>query len=61
VGGSRLPLLAAYHLDGHSRRDHVDMLTEAAVGRDAGLGAILAYHFLPEVCYWVGVAPKYGA
>ena len=57
----RFPLLAAYHLDGHSRRDRVQAFTEADIGRNAGLGAILAYHFFPEVAYWLGHANKYGA
>lgn len=56
-----LPVLAAYHLNGHTRHDRVTEFTEAAIGASAGLGILLAYHFFPELLYDVGIAGKYGA
>ena len=54
-------MLAAYHLNGHTRRDGVTEFTETAIGASAGLGILLAYYFFPELLYGVGVAGKYGA
>ena len=58
---TRIPVLAAYYQPGQSRLDLVQAFTPEDVGAHAGLGAIHACHFLPELAYWLGRAPKYGA